>query len=103
MKLMIGLLLSIFIMTGCTSKVDEPAVVAPDFTAETLAEYNGMDGQPAYIAIDGQVYNVTDHPMWMAGLHQGRFQAGQDLTEQMKQAPHGFGKLEGLEVMGSYE
>ena len=73
------------------------------FNASTLSAYNGKDGNPAYIAIEGVVYDVSDEPMWMDGIHQGRFEAGQDLTEQMKNAPHGFSKLTGLKEVGSYE
>ena len=29
------------------------------FTAEELAKYNGQNGQPAYVAIDGTVYDVS--------------------------------------------
>ena len=73
------------------------------FNASTLSVYNGKDGNPAYIAIEGVVYDVSDEPMWMDGIHQGRFQAGQDLTEQMKNAPHGLSKLTGLKEVGTYE
>lgn len=73
------------------------------FNATTLSVYNGKDGNPAYIAIEGVVYDVSDEPMWMDGIHQGRFQAGQDLTEQMKNAPHGLSKLTGLKEVGTYE
>lgn len=69
----------------------------------SLSEFNGKDGQPAYIAIEGIVYDVSDNPMWMNGIHQGRFEAGQDLTEEMKNAPHGFSKLSQLNEVGIYE
>lgn len=65
------------------SDTSEPLV----FNSDTLSAYNGKDGNPAYIAIEGVVYDVSDEAMWMDGIHQGRFQAGQDLTEQMKNAP----------------
>lgn len=81
------------------SDTSEPLV----FNSDTLSAYNGKDGNPAYIAIEGVVYDVSDEPMWMDGIHQGRFEAGQDLTEQMKNAPHGFSKLTGLKEVGSYE
>lgn len=73
------------------------------FTKSSLSEFNGKDGKAAYIAIEGVVYDVSDEPMWMNGIHQGRFEAGQDLTEEMKNAPHGFSKLGQLNKVGIYE
>lgn len=73
------------------------------YDATSLAEFNGLDGNRAYIAIEGIVYDVTDNLMWSAGLHQGRYQAGQDLTEEMKKAPHGLTKLKTVEVVGTYK
>lgn len=29
------------------------------FNQTELAKYNGQDGQPAYVAVDGVVYDVT--------------------------------------------
>ena len=31
-----------------------------EFTLEELAEYNGVNGKKAYVAYQGQVYDVTD-------------------------------------------
>lgn len=84
-------------------EMEEPEADSSVFTAESLAEFDGMDGSRAYIAIEGIVYDVTDNPLWSEGLHQGRFQAGQDLTEDMKKAPHGLTKLGGVEEVGTYE
>ncbi len=70
------------------------------FTLEELATYDGQNGNPAYIAIDGTVYDVTDVPQWINGMHNG-YTAGKDLTEQMQAAPHGFSKLSGLTAVGT--
>ena len=43
------------------------------FTAEELAKYNGQDGNPAYVAIDGTVYDVSNVPAWRNGKHHGNF------------------------------
>lgn len=69
------------------------------FTLEELAQYNGKDGAKAYVAVDGVVYDVTGLKAWTEGKHNG-FEAGQDLTEAIKKAPHGTSKLEGLTVVG---
>lgn len=64
------------------------------FTLEELAKFNGKDGQPAYIAVDGVVYDVTNLPPWKGGDHNG-YNAGKDLTTEIKEkSPHGIAKLE---------
>ncbi|MDO5096249.1 MAG: cytochrome b5 domain-containing protein [Peptostreptococcaceae bacterium] len=71
-----------------------------EYTLEDLAKFNGKDGMPAYIAVDGKVYDVTDHPAWKDGGHNG-YEAGKDLTEALKKdSPHGAVKLEELTVVG---
>ena len=79
-------------------------VTLPVFTAETLAQYTGQDDNPAYVAVDGKVYDVTNVPQWRSGSHFGRFQAGVDLTEEIKTlSPHGVAKLNGVPIVGLYE
>ena len=69
-------------------------------TLEELARFNGKDGQPAYIAVDGIIYDVTESRAWKDGMHNG-FEAGKDLTEEIKTvSPHGIGKLEGITQVG---
>jgi predicted heme/steroid binding protein len=59
------------------------------FTDEELKQYNGQEGKPAYITFEGKVYDVTNSSLWQGGDHLGAHQAGKDLTEAMKSAPHG--------------
>lgn len=69
-------------------------------TLEELAAYNGLEGMPAYIAVDGLIYDVTNSAFWKEGMHNG-FAAGLDLTVQIKeQSPHGVGVLEKVPVVG---
>ncbi len=71
-----------------------------ELTLEELAEYDGKDGRPAYVAIDGVIYDVTDNPKWNNGSHQGN-SAGKDLTEELKsRSPHGTTVLSNLPVVG---
>ena len=59
------------------------------------------NGNPAYIAVDGVIYDVTDVPQWNGGGHNGYF-AGNDLTEEIKTiSPHGVSKLNGIPVVGT--
>jgi predicted heme/steroid binding protein len=69
-------------------------------TLAELAEYDGKDGMPAYIAVDGVIYDVTNSSRWSGGQHNGYF-AGRDLTTQIQTiSPHGVSVLEGLPVVG---
>ena len=69
-------------------------------TLEELAAYNGKEGMPAYIAVDGMIYDVTNSAFWKEGMHNG-FAAGLDLTAQIKeQSPHSVGVLEKVPVVG---
>lgn len=71
------------------------------FTLEELATYNGKDGQPAYVAVDGVVYDVTSSPEWTNGEHKMGVTAGQDLTDIIKEkSPHGVAVLEKFPVVG---
>lgn len=58
------------------------------FTLDELAKYNGRNGQPAYIAYKGIVYDVTKAPQWKNGTHNGE-KAGTDVTNDISRSPHG--------------
>jgi len=57
-------------------------------TLEELKQHDGRDGRKAYVAVGGKIYDVSDSPLWSNGDHQGEHQAGCDLTEELKTAPH---------------
>lgn len=59
-----------------------------EFTLDELAEFDGRDGRPAYVAYEGTVYDVSESAMWGDGDHEGMHQAGADLTEEHADAPH---------------
>ena len=59
-----------------------------EFNLEELKQYNGQAGKPAYLIFEGKVYDVTDSSSWQGGDHRGAHQAGKDLTEAIKTAPH---------------
>ena len=41
------------------------------FTLEELATYDGKAGRPAYVAVEGTVYDVTNNRAWAAATHFG--------------------------------
>ena len=88
--LMIGL-------TGCAAK---STAGTQTFTIAQLAQYNGLNGNKAYVAVDGKVYDVTNNQAWKTGSHQG-LQAGTDLSAAITQSPHGKSVLNNLTVVGT--
>jgi predicted heme/steroid binding protein/uncharacterized membrane protein len=59
-----------------------------EFSPEELAQFNGENGKPVYVAYAGKVYDVSASKMWMTGSHMKRHRSGQDLTADIQAAPH---------------
>ncbi len=70
---------------------------------DELAQYNGQNGQKAYIAYKGKIYDVTDSKRWKNGLHMARHKAGEDLTDFLALAPHTDEVLKSFEVVGALD
>ena len=73
------------------------------FTLEELAKYDGKDGNPAYIAYKGKVYDVSESWLWDDGDHQGLHEAGKDLTEEIDDAPHDENSIMDMPLVGELE
>lgn len=56
-------------------------IMDKEFTLEELKEYNGTNGKPAYVAINGNVYDMSNIGPWSGGTHFGLL-AGNNLTDQ---------------------
>ena len=56
---------------------------------EELAQKDGKEGRPVYIAYEGKIYDVSQSSLWKTGLHMRRHPSGKDLTTDMGGAPHG--------------
>ena len=69
-------------------------------TSNELAQNDGKNGKPAYIAFQGKVYEVSASPMWMEGDHMGAHIAGRDLTNEMHLAPHREEMLQKVKQIG---
>ena len=71
-----------------------------ELTLDQLKQYDGKNGNPAYVAVDGVIYDVTNVPQWKNGEHNG-YSAGNDLTDIIKnKSPHGVKQLKGIPVVG---
>ncbi|MTV82297.1 cytochrome b5 domain-containing protein [Secundilactobacillus folii] len=73
--------------------------MALNLTKEQLKQYDGKNGNKAYVAIDGTIYDVTDVDAWKDGAHHGHT-AGKDLSDAIMTAPHKKSVLAKLPVVG---
>jgi predicted heme/steroid binding protein len=71
-----------------------------DITPQELARCDGSGGAPAYVAVAGLVYDVTDSWHWRGGRHQVIHRAGGDLTQELEGAPHGADLLARVRPVG---
>lgn len=69
------------------------------FSLKELAKYNGKNGNPAYVAVNGTVYDVTNNATWAAATHFG-LSAGKDLTKAFESCHAGQSVLNKLRVVG---
>ena len=69
------------------------------YTKSQLALRNGQDKPEIWVAYQGTIYDVTASRLWHNGKHYEHW-AGQDLTEELKDAPHTAGVFERFEVVG---
>ncbi len=126
--LMVFVLLIAVLAVGCTSKDSQVAATTPaevtveatvaaaatetpaaeatvaagqlSLTLDELKAYDGKNGNPAYVAVDGVIYDVTNVKGWNNGSHQG-YTAGTDLTDVISKAPHRTSVLKNLTVVGA--
>ena len=59
----------------------------PKYTRGQLALRNGQDKPEIWVAYKGIIYDVTESRLWRNGKHYEHW-AGQDLTDELKMAPH---------------
>ncbi len=95
-------LVAVFIVGPRLRRKQSTATAAEgsDLSLEALAQFDGKDGRKAYIAYQGNVYDVTGSPVWKDGTHLGRHPAGTDLTDVLSQAPHGEDKILRMPLVG---
>lgn len=71
----------------------------PLITKSQLALRNGQDKEEIWIAFKGLVYDVTKSRLWRNGKHYEHW-AGQDLTDELKDAPHTQTVFDKFDVVG---
>ncbi len=59
----------------------------PEFSKSQLSLRNGQDKPEIWVAFQGLVYDMTQSKLWKNGKHYEHW-AGQDLTEELSDAPH---------------
>ncbi len=91
---------------GVTPIADPPVLQQPTtsgnqatFTLQELSKYDGKGGNPAYVAVNGTVYDVTNNATWAAATHFG-LTAGKDLTNEFASCHAGQQILSKLKVVG---
>ena len=75
--------------------------VGADLGPGELACYDGKEGRPALFAYRGKLYDASSSRLWRQGVHMGRHNAGQDLTQALQLAPHGAEKMAELAEVGN--
>jgi predicted heme/steroid binding protein len=99
-----AVIVTVYIGPRMRQKLKSPvaALVSRDITPEQLAHFDGKEGRPAYIAYKGIVYDMTSSRLWKNGVHVTKHHAGNDLTDALKNAPHGEEKVLALPQVGMF-
>lgn len=71
----------------------------PAYTRAQLALRNGQDKPQVWVAYKGLIYDVGRSRLWRDGKHYEHW-AGQDLTDELKDAPHTDSVFEKFTVTG---
>jgi predicted heme/steroid binding protein len=69
------------------------------FSRSQLALRNGQDKPEVWVAYKGIIYDVTKSRLWRNGKHYEHW-AGQDLTDELKDAPHTATVFDKFDVVG---
>ena len=72
----------------------------PEYSKQQLALRNGQDKPEIWVAFLGNIYDVSESRLWRNGKHYEHW-AGQDLTEELKDAPHTEKVFEKFTIIGT--
>lgn len=71
----------------------------PQYTKSQLALRNGQDKPEIWVAYKGVIYDVSGSRLWRRGQHYEHW-AGQDLTDELPDAPHSDEVFERFKAIG---
>lgn len=74
----------------------------PTYSRKQLALRNGQDREETWCAYNGLIYDVGKSKLWRNGKHYEHW-AGQDLTAELKDAPHNENVFDKFKVVGRLE
>lgn len=69
------------------------------YSRSQLALRNGQDRPEIWVAYKGLIYDLSASRHWRKGLHYNHW-AGQDLTEELRDAPHNDAVFHRFEPIG---
>lgn len=75
------------------------AELVHDYTRSQLALRNGQDRDEIWCAYEGIIYDVSASRLWRRGNHYEHW-AGQDLTDELADAPHSNSVFNRFPVVG---
>ncbi|MFA7471848.1 MAG: cytochrome b5 domain-containing protein [Spirosomataceae bacterium] len=69
------------------------------YTKNQLALRNGQDREEIWCAYKGRIYDLSRSRLWRNGMHYEHW-AGQDLTDELADAPHSDRVFERFPIVG---
>lgn len=72
------------------------------YNKQQLALRNGQDKPEIWVAFKGIIYDVSTSRLWKNGMHYEHW-AGQDLTDQLHNAPHNERVFEKFKAIGQLQ
>ena len=69
------------------------------YTKSQLALRNGQDKEEIWCSYEGKIYDLSNSGMWRAGRHHEHW-AGQDLTNELDDAPHDVSVFDRHQIVG---
>jgi len=74
----------------------------PIYTRSQLSLRNGQDKPEIWIAYKGLIFDVSSSRLWRKGQHYEHW-AGQDLTDELEDAPHNEFVFDKFEIIGKMD
>ena len=77
-------------------------LIVKTYSIAQLALRNGQDRDEIWVAYLGNIYDVSVSRLWRKGQHYEHW-AGQDLTDELRDAPHSETVFEKFKIVGVVE